>query len=211
MGLVYLFIDVKKSVHQDVFTDPPNGSPPNCAFTVDTSSEDEDPQDRISALGQNACYAHLVQTCQFRTCLFSLTISGSTARIMRWDRSGVLVTTAFDYKASPQTLIEFVWRFVRAGKVQQGFDPTVTLIDSDKDRSSFSEAIRFHVQLQLALDPGTKELDKAVNEHYSGGLHVCLSATGTSGFLSHCWCPTPLLDLVLQDIGVYGVTLRSFM
>ena len=130
---------------------------------------------------------------------------------MRWDRSGVLVTTAFDYEASPQTLIEFVWRFVRAGKVQQGFDPTVTLIDSDEDRGSFLEAIRSHVQLQLALDPGTKELDKAVNEHYSGGLHVCLSATGTSGFLSHCWCPTPLLDLVLQDIGVYGVTLRSFM
>jgi len=70
MGLVYMFIEVKKEVDQDIFTDP-------------TWSEDENLRYRISALGQNAQYAHVVQTRQFRTCVFSLTISGSSARIMR--------------------------------------------------------------------------------------------------------------------------------
>jgi hypothetical protein len=169
MGLVYLFVEVKKDADQDIFIDPPQGTPPSdYSFTVDTWSQKEKLRDRISALGQNAHYAHVVQTRQFRTHVFSLTISGRTARIMRWDRSGVLVTEAFDYKANPGILIEFVWRFIRATQAQQGFDLTAAPVDSEKDRDSFLTAIRSHVQLQLALDPMTdkEELDREVDKHY---------------------------------------------
>jgi hypothetical protein len=168
MGLVYLYIDVKKDVDQDIFTDPPEGLPPSdYSFTVDTWNEEEKHWDRISALGQNAYYAHAVQTRQFRTHVFSLTISGRTARIMCWDRSGVLVTEAFDYKANPGILIEFVWRFIRATQAQQGFDLTAASVDSEEDRDSFLTAIRSHVQLQLALDPMTdkEELNREVDKH----------------------------------------------
>ena len=170
MGLVQLFIEVKKGVDQDIFTDPLEYPPPSdYRFTVDTSGEDEKLSYRISALGQNAHYAHMVQTRQFRTCVFSLTISGSTARMMRWDRSGVLVTEAFDYKANPQTLIEFVWRFIKAKPAQQGFDPTAVAVDSEEDRDSFLVAIRSHVQLQLDLDPTTNEFNDEVSRHYYPG------------------------------------------
>ncbi|KAF9650769.1 hypothetical protein BDM02DRAFT_3259485 [Thelephora ganbajun] len=169
MGLVYLFIEVKKDPDQDIFTDPPEGLlPSDYSFTVNTWSDDENDRYRISALGQNAHYAYLIQARQFRTRVFSLTISGNTARIMRWDRSGVLVTEAFDYKASPQTLIDFVWRFVRANRTQQGFDTKVQAVDSREDRHSFLTAITSHIQLQLSLDPQTnkKELEGEVNRHF---------------------------------------------
>ena len=121
MGLVNMFIEVKKESNQDIFTDPPPEGPlpPDYRFTVDTWSEDESHGHRISALGRNAHYAHEVLTRQFRICTFSLTISRRTARIMCWERSGVLVTEAFDYKTNPRILIDFVWRFVNATKFQQ--------------------------------------------------------------------------------------------
>ncbi|KAF9644190.1 hypothetical protein BDM02DRAFT_3122282, partial [Thelephora ganbajun] len=172
MGLVYLFIEVRKDPDQDIFTDPPKELPPSDrSSTIDTWSENENDGYRVSALGQNAHYAHLIQTRQFRTCVFSLTVSGSTARIMCWDRSGVLVTEAFDYKANPQTLVDFVWRFVRANPAQQGFDTKVRAVDSQGDRHSFLAAITSHVQLQLDLDPETdeKELKCEVDRHFDPG------------------------------------------
>ena len=174
MGLVKLFIEIKKDGSQDVFTDPPEGLLPlSYNFTVDTWSEEESLEPRISALGQNAHYAHVVLTRQFRIRAFSLTISGTTARIMCWDRSGVLVTEAFNYKKNPHILIDFVWRFVKANELQQGFDPTAVAVDSKEDHNSFSVAIRSHAQLQLDLDPDTdkEELDRAVDDHcYRGAL-----------------------------------------
>ena len=174
MGLAKLFIEIKKEASQDIFVDPPEGPPPpNYKFTVDTWNEEGSLEPRISALGQNAHYAHVVLTRQFRTCVFSLTISGTTARIMCWERSGVLVTKAFDYKQNPQILIDFVWRFVKANTLQQGFDPTAVAVDSVEDRNSFLAAIRSHTQLQLGLDPETdkEELDRAVACHcYRGAV-----------------------------------------
>ena len=107
MGLVHLFIEVKKDADQDIFIDPPEGpKPPKYKFTVDALSEDGGLRTRISALGQNAHYAQTNQSRQFRTCVFSLSISGSKTRILRWDRSGVLVTEVFNYKADPQRKCE---------------------------------------------------------------------------------------------------------
>ena len=189
MGLVYLFIEVKKNANQDIFIDPSDDSLPDHKFTVDTWANDESSNYRISALGQNAHYAHMIQTRQFRTCVFSLTISGSTARIMRWDRSGVLVTSAFDYKANPLTLIEFVWRFAKANKEQQGFDRTANSTKSDEDRRSFVKAITSHVRLQLALGPDTagEVLGDAVNTHYCGGV---VSRVGMESY--DVWVSRPL-------------------
>jgi hypothetical protein len=102
MGLVYLFIEVKKGVDQDIFINPPRGPlPPDYRFTVDTRSRNKKLKDWISTLGQNAHDAYVVQTHQFCTHVFSLTIPERTVRIMRWDRSGVLVTEAFDYRRTP--------------------------------------------------------------------------------------------------------------
>ena len=182
MGLVYLFIEVKKCADQDFFTDPPNcpNLPPGYKFAVDTWSEEEDQLNRTSALGQIAHYAHVIQSRQFRTCVFSLTISGGTARIMRWDRSGVLVTRSFDYVTNPGTLIDFIRRFINANKDQQGFDSTAIAVDSKEDRNSFREAIESHVELQLGLDDETPEdrWGAEVGRHYDPGVLTRLAIAG---------------------------------
>jgi len=190
IGLVNLFIEGKSEANPDFFTDPPEGPPPpDYKFTVDTWSKEESLRPRISALGQNAHYAHMVLTRQSRIRVFSLTISGTIARVMCRERSGVLVTEPFDYKANPQILIDFVWRFVKANKLQQGFDPTAVAVDSREDLDSFVAAIRFHAQLQLDLDPETdeEELSHAVDEHYYRGAITRLTI-GNYGF----WVSRPL-------------------
>lgn len=208
MGLVYMFVEIKKSPAQDIFTDPPlkPDSSPNYPFTIDTQSRRKDDQDRISALGQNAHYAHVVQTLQFRTCVFSLTISGKTARILRWDRSGVLVTRSFDYKASPKTLIDFVWRFVNATPIQQGFDTTANSADSSDDSDAFREAIASHVQLQLALDPKihAKELEEEVNRHLAPDVLTRLTIGGFDFWVSRpLWASHAIVGRC--TVGYWGV------
>jgi len=87
MGEVYMFVEVKTSGDLDPFTDPPgDDTPPEYRFTIDT--EQHYPSDsiaryRVSALGQNAHYAHIVQTRQFRTCVYSISVAGTTARLLR--------------------------------------------------------------------------------------------------------------------------------
>lgn len=207
MGLVYLFVDVKKGADQDIFTDPPDDltdlpdddtgypddgtyppedAPPDYKFTVDTWSRERNLEDKISALEQITHYAHVVQSRQFRTCVFSLAISGSTVRIMRWDRSGVLVTRSFDYRTEPGLLIKFVWRFVSAPQVQQGFDPTAFSRVLEQERDLFLEAVRSHVQLQLALGPKTpaKNLDSHVDIHHNPGVITRLVVEGRSFLVS---------------------------
>jgi len=189
MGLVHLFIEVKKGADQDIFTDPPEGPElHDYKFTVDTCMWDdsENLRNRTSALGQNAHYAHTIQTHQFRTCVFSLSISGSKARILRWERSGVLVTEAFDYKADSQILVDFVWRFVQAKDYQQGFDLTAATVDSKEDRDLFREAISSHVQLQLGLDPETdeKELLEEIDKHCYPGAITRLKIGGPNVWVS---------------------------
>ena len=116
-------------------------------------------------------------------------ISGSKARILRWDRSGVLVTEVFDHKADPQILIDFVWRFVWAKDHQRGFDPTAVTVNSKEDRDLFWKAISSHIQLQLGLDPKTdeKELLNEVCRHYYPGAIARLTIGG-----SDVWVSRPL-------------------
>ena len=157
--------EVEREAGQDIFTDPPSNPLSDHRFAVDTRNPEECLKCRISALCQIAYHAHVVQARQSRTCVFPLTISGSTARIMRWDRSGVLVTQAFDYKSDPKMTIEFVWRFTNADRSQQGFDLTALPVGSEGDRDSFLNSIKSHVCLQLSLDPKVpgNDLNEEVN------------------------------------------------
>ena len=170
MGEVHVFVDVKTSDNLDPFTDPPNGDiPREYRFTVDTKEkhlEDDDP--RVLALGRSTRYAHVVQTRQFRTCVYSISITGTTARLLRWDRSGVIVTESFNYKSEPEVLVGFVWRFSKATKEQCGFDSSAIAATSEKERLQFVNAIKKHVEEQL---PGlsAEEVWEEVDKHSRPG------------------------------------------
>ena len=173
MGEVYMFVEVKTSDDLDPFTDPPGSSTtPGYHFTIDAGQEypnDRDAKYRVSALGQNTCYAHVVQNRQFRTCVYSISVAGTTARLLRWDRTGVVVTESFNYKSEPGILINFVWRFSKATNEQRGFDGSARAVDSPEERQRFYDAIKKHVQEQLP-ELSDKEVEEEANRHFCPGV-----------------------------------------
>ncbi|KAI0333047.1 hypothetical protein GY45DRAFT_376152 [Cubamyces sp. BRFM 1775] len=100
---------------------------------------------RKEVLGQIMCYSVLVFDHQRRVHHFTLIIFGKNARLVRWDRSGVVATRAFDYVAKPEMLGRFIWRFGRMSPEQRGHDPTATRISPDSDQ--------FRLMMERAMPP----------------------------------------------------------
>ncbi|KAI0662169.1 hypothetical protein C8Q70DRAFT_963360 [Cubamyces menziesii] len=78
-------------------------------------------------------YAQMVFERQPRTHLFMLFVIGRQFRVLRWDRSGVVVTPLIDYVLHPDLLYDFLWRIGRASMAQLGLDPTAKLIKPGSD------------------------------------------------------------------------------
>lgn len=166
MGEVYMFIEAKLSCDLDFFTDPPD------------IPDDETAGHRVSPLGQSTQYAHIVQTRQFRTCVYSISVAGSTARLLRWDRSGVIVTESFDYKSNPEILVGFVWRFSRATNEQRGFDCSAITVGSEAEREKFVDAIRGHLKEQLP-GLGTEDAEREfARHHWPGAIKTLTIGSG---------------------------------
>ncbi|KAG6882153.1 hypothetical protein C0993_011753, partial [Termitomyces sp. T159_Od127] len=75
-------------------------------------------------LGQITSYATCHQALEFRTHAFSALIFRKYMRLLRWDRSGVVVTKKI--LLNDRSLFDFFRRFTSATPVQRGRDPTVT-------------------------------------------------------------------------------------
>ncbi|THU78571.1 hypothetical protein K435DRAFT_737535 [Dendrothele bispora CBS 962.96] len=107
--------EFKREDSADVFVQGKNLSADGFAKNSGTASE---------ALGQMIAYVTCQLAFQFRTHAFSFFVSGSSVRLIRWDRSGAVVSEAFKYAEEP-FLAEFFWRFTRATPAARGVDTTV--------------------------------------------------------------------------------------
>ncbi|TFY83845.1 hypothetical protein EWM64_g159 [Hericium alpestre] len=100
--------------------------------------------------GQITTYASAHMACQFRTFSFSICLLGEDeARLIRWDRSGAIVTERFNYTKEKNVLAEFLWRFNHLGPKARGHDLTVTPatsteIELAKTKDYFSAAVNIH-------------------------------------------------------------------
>ena len=96
----------------------------------DDDSEDCQPTSpaRRNTLNQVISDAALVFAMQQRTHHFTVIFLGPMARLVRWDRAGVVATRKFDYTAEPEKLERFFWRFIRLSAAQRGHDPSATRI-----------------------------------------------------------------------------------
>ncbi|KAL7279685.1 hypothetical protein ACG7TL_006092 [Trametes sanguinea] len=131
--------------------------------------EDEDDfAEAEEVYGLHIAYATEVLARQHRLFLFSISLHGSIARFFRWDRSGCLVSEAFDIRQQPHLLTDFLWRFSQLPDAKRGLDATVQLA-SPHQEALFRDAVREHVRLQLEIEGD--ELEKAVTAHYLPG-HV---------------------------------------
>ncbi|KAI0341720.1 hypothetical protein BDW22DRAFT_1358563 [Trametopsis cervina] len=67
-----------------------------------------------------------IMTLQYRTHVFSISVFGHAARIIRWDRSGAIVSDQFDYhNGRSNWLGQFLFRYEHATLEERGFDTTV--------------------------------------------------------------------------------------
>lgn len=79
-----------------------------------------------NTLGQLTCYASAHLGAQWCTCVYSVFIVKDIARILRWDRTGMVVTGPITYNSDP-ALADFFWRYAHSDPAQRGMDETITI------------------------------------------------------------------------------------
>ena len=108
------FIEMKRSGDPFTFEPPPK----------DSSSKETDFSRTLNSaqhLGQFAAYAAAILSTQYRTHTFSVLVMKDYARLIRWDRGGVIFTSPIGYGH----LLNFFVRYDEADREVCGHDPTV--------------------------------------------------------------------------------------
>ncbi|KAF8174239.1 hypothetical protein BJ912DRAFT_61765 [Pholiota molesta] len=114
-------------------------------------------------LGRQVSYVTEVCARQHRNFLFSVFITPTIARFLRWDRSGVVVSASFNYRTKPETLCDFLWRLGNMTHEQRGADISVTTASKDEEKI-FTQAIRTHIKAQLGDD--YEQIEDELKRHY---------------------------------------------
>ncbi|KAK0241381.1 hypothetical protein EDD85DRAFT_397845 [Armillaria nabsnona] len=126
----------------------------------------------IAGFGQTSFYAAQMCANQYRDFAFSISLTDETARLLRWDRSGVIFSEAIRYRENPEPLCRFLWRFGNANPLQRGADISVHKRITEAEEALFRDTVKAHVKLQLGLT-NEKEVDKEMEKHYEPG-QVCM-------------------------------------
>ncbi|RDX40163.1 hypothetical protein OH76DRAFT_1511962 [Lentinus brumalis] len=169
LGYAEMFIEVKPDPHHDFFVDPPAAGNDDDGETHDFFATSEDAtfnRRRNRAFGQHISYATEIFARQYRVKLFTVSMSGSCAQFLRWDRSGCIVSEAFDIREHPEVLCEFLWRFSQTTSEVRGHDPTICAALLQEEEL-FRDTLRAHVAFQLGIQGDG--LDHAMREHYHPG------------------------------------------
>ncbi|PIL30039.1 hypothetical protein GSI_07951 [Ganoderma sinense ZZ0214-1] len=89
---------------------------------------------RTGVRGQLMSYGERFFFFQHRTGLFMLLVNGDEFRVVRWDRSGCIVTEALNYVDTTEhtkKLLQFFYAFSKATPAQRGVDTTATRLSKD--------------------------------------------------------------------------------
>lgn len=122
-----------KGTASDPFTDDPDAE--SFEIRPKDGETSKDYSLRGQTLGQICAYATAHMANQFRTHVFSVLIFRNYARILYWDRAGVVVTEKINLtSAGAQPLAEFFSRYACATPVKRGVDPNVEQM-SERDLS----------------------------------------------------------------------------
>ncbi|OCH85839.1 hypothetical protein OBBRIDRAFT_281591 [Obba rivulosa] len=166
------FMDIQQNEDGDFFQDPPVGTSRRHAAFIRSVEDDERQEALYRSLARNIAFADQTFLEQYRVGYFSISVCGLSARLLRWDRAGVVVTEAFNLKKQPGVLCEFLWRFAHASNPERGYDCTVQDIYPFEEKL-FRDAIKRHVKLQLFISHD-KPVERAVLKHYKPGALVAL-------------------------------------
>ncbi|KAI0324169.1 hypothetical protein GY45DRAFT_1263369 [Cubamyces sp. BRFM 1775] len=171
LGYTEFIVQVTPDSSLDYFIDPDADADDRTLAAhnfVRQFSDENRYKEVVRAYGLHISFATEIFARQQRSFLFTVAIAGSLARFFRWDRSGCIVSRAFDIRDSPDMLAEFLWRYSKLTDAERGFDLTVR-VASPKEEELFQSVIKEYVHQQLSATD--EELEKAVSLHYQPG-HV---------------------------------------
>lgn len=168
--------------------------------------DDKEPSFEVNRpllLGQLALSAAAQMAAQFRTHIFSVLVfrTGSYARLLRWDRAGVVVTEEipFDKPAIP----EFYWRYFHASATERGHDTSVQHFSEDSDLDQ-AQADGFREKLSLNEETCLFRLNLGEGQgSYIVGksmfMGVSLEPTGRSTRIFNAICEQDGSLVILKD------------
>ncbi|KAJ8507348.1 hypothetical protein ONZ45_g10272 [Pleurotus djamor] len=84
--------------------------------------------------GQLVSYLVEMAARQHRTHIFVLFVFHPYARLVRWDRSAIVVSQRFNYVEDCSPLADFFWRYSQLDDAQRGYDQTVVLANKAEAR-----------------------------------------------------------------------------
>ncbi|RDB29759.1 hypothetical protein Hypma_013831 [Hypsizygus marmoreus] len=111
-SLLEIHMELKKAERDDGFDD--------CG----SESFENSSQNSTDTRGQITGYATAQLGLQFRTHIFSVLLCGSHARLIRWDRTGAIVSSRFNY-TQEDFLLQFFWRYSQLSPEDRGKDTSV--------------------------------------------------------------------------------------
>ncbi|KAI0739889.1 hypothetical protein C8Q80DRAFT_1274918 [Daedaleopsis nitida] len=82
----------------------------------------------VKSRGQIITYGECVMAVQQRLSVFMPVVVGRRIRFIRWDRSGSIVSQAFDYYEHWEFFCDVLWRISQLSDAQLGIDPTAERI-----------------------------------------------------------------------------------
>ncbi|OSD00221.1 hypothetical protein PYCCODRAFT_1479316 [Trametes coccinea BRFM310] len=140
--------------------DPYGKNTPRDVPSDDTSRE---------ALEDAMTYASTVFEYQQRTHHFGVVLLGSWARLGRWDRSGVVFSSVFNYKQEPAKLARFFYRVAHAPAEARGHDPTATRVVEGSEEYKILQGWAAKAQVYTE-DPSLAQQDY-VGKQFADSLH----------------------------------------
>ncbi|KAI9431449.1 hypothetical protein BJY52DRAFT_1232129, partial [Lactarius psammicola] len=132
-----IYIEFKNKVEEDAFL---TGS--NRLMNQSTKG--------VSTAGQITTYAALQLDSQYHTHVFSVLVVGDYARLIRWDRSGAIVTAPIYYQRDPE-LLDFFTRYDQAERPMRGHDDSVRKATSAEVQQAVCASKDFRVPLELLV------------------------------------------------------------
>jgi hypothetical protein len=119
-----LIIEFKWHTHDDPFTSP-TLIEAKLSFLHDSKAG-------VDTTGQITAYAAAQLGSQFCTCIYSVLIIQSYVRLIRWDRTGAIISEPINFNEQPH-LVEFFHRYFKVLPKLCGVDTTVGVPTADKE------------------------------------------------------------------------------
>jgi hypothetical protein len=146
-------------------------------------------------LGQLIVYANLAFEKCPRTRVFSFLCAEDRGRLLFWDRSGLVVTKAFDWRED-DTLERFFWRYSHMSPEARGHDTTIKDDVSREHAKIARSAMAYLVQLKLITEDILKAMQfrsiKVVDarngeEHRLIATEAYKTPNGVEGSATSCY------------------------